>query len=161
MIASNFRKYPEAMAIQLVLPFGRPVWNGSRPSTRWGRALRAARAVLVAATPQIVAWVKVAAPQWWMDAQRAAKALAAAVRASLAVLVWDQEQAEESPKTKVAKLLATAEHIAEQLTWSIRSNGNHPNWVINCPDHLSSKYGDWQNANFWKIERMNGYRDRS
>lgn len=89
MIAANFRKYAEAMALQLVLPFGRPVWNGSRPTTRWGRALRAARAALVAVTPQIVAWVKVPTPQWWKDAQQAAKALAAQVRASLAVLAWD------------------------------------------------------------------------
>jgi len=39
-IAANFRKYAEAMVLQLVLPFGRPVWNTSHPTMRLGREIR-------------------------------------------------------------------------------------------------------------------------
>lgn len=95
MIAKNFRKYPEAMALQLVLVFGRPMWNSSRPTTRVGRALRNAQAALVKATPQVVRWVKVATPQWFRDQVKRAKALAAQVRAALDSLVWDLAEAEE------------------------------------------------------------------
>lgn len=89
MIASNFRKYPEAMALQLVLKLGRPVWNGQRPTTRAGRAMRAARAALVAATPQLVAWVKIPAPGWWKAQQARAKALAAKVKAACIAITWE------------------------------------------------------------------------
>lgn len=77
MIAKNIRKYAEAAALQLVLPFGRPVWALSRPTTRLLRAIRAARAKLIAARPQIVSWEKAVTPQWVKDAMQAAKRLAA------------------------------------------------------------------------------------
>lgn len=89
MIASNFRKYPEAMALQLVLKLGRPVWNGQRPTTRTGRAIRAARAALVAARPQIVAWIKIPAPGWWKAQQARAKALGAKVKAACIAITWE------------------------------------------------------------------------
>lgn len=92
MIAKNFRKYPEAMALQLVLMFGRPVWNSQRPTTRIGRALRNAQAALVKATPQVVRWVKVATPQWFRDQAKRARALAAQVKAALDSLIWDMNQ---------------------------------------------------------------------
>jgi hypothetical protein len=34
--AASFRKHAEAMALQLALPFGRPAWNASHPTTRIG-----------------------------------------------------------------------------------------------------------------------------
>lgn len=102
MIAANFRKYPDAMALQLVLKFGRPVWNTSRPSTRIGRALRQGQAALVKATPQIVAWVKTPTPQWFRDQARRAKALAQSVRAALGCLVWNVT-AEEPAKRQAVK----------------------------------------------------------
>lgn len=83
MIAANFRRYAEAMALQMCLPFGKPRWNGSRPTTRQGRFMRAVRAALVAARPQIVAWVKVATPQWFRDATKARRELAQAVKKAI------------------------------------------------------------------------------
>lgn len=98
MIAKNFRKYPEAMALQLVLLFGRPMWNSSRPTTRLGRALRNAQAALVKATPQVVRWVKVATPQWFRDQVKRAKALAAQVRDALDCLVWDRSAEKQTKR---------------------------------------------------------------
>lgn len=89
MIATNFRRYPDAMALQLVLQFGRPVWNGSRPTTRAGRALRAARGALVAARAQVVQWVKVPAPAWWRAQQARAKALARQVKKACIAITWE------------------------------------------------------------------------
>lgn len=83
MIAANFRKYAEAMALQLCLPFGKPRWNGSRPTTRQGRQQRSERAKLIAARPQLVEWVTVPTPQWAKDAAHAARALAKTVKAAL------------------------------------------------------------------------------
>jgi hypothetical protein len=80
MIAKNFRKHADAMALQLVLAFGKPVWNTSRPTSRIGRALRSAQAALVKQQPQLVAWVTVQAPQWYTKARRASKNLAKAVK---------------------------------------------------------------------------------
>ena len=98
MIASNYRKFPEAMALQLVLVFGRCTWHTARPTTRLGRAVRAARAVLVKATPQLVRWVKKATPAWFKQAKRAARELAKQVRAACEVFVWDaQEQTSSTP----------------------------------------------------------------
>lgn len=99
MIASNYRRFPEAMALQLVLVFGRPVWNTSRPSSRIGRALRYAQAALVKATPQLVTWHKKPTPAWYLAARRAAKALANQVRQALDMFVWDQAP-EEPAKRK-------------------------------------------------------------
>ena len=73
-IAANFRKYAEAMAQQLVLPFGRPVWNTSCPKTRLGReicssitkAMKVGCLVEYPAVPAI--------RQWWKDAQTRARA---------------------------------------------------------------------------------------
>lgn len=73
-IAANFRKYAQALALQLVLPFGRPVWNGARPTTRLGREIRAhitramkARGLVEYHEPRPI-------PQWWKDAQARARA---------------------------------------------------------------------------------------
>lgn len=110
MIAANYRKFPEAMALQLVLVFGRPVWNTTRPSTRIGRALRQGQAAIVKATPQLVRWVKTATPQWFRDQVKRAKALAAQVLAALDSLVWDLAEVSgaaepESTSAKVARLV--------------------------------------------------------
>lgn len=73
-IAANFRKYAQALALQLVLPFGRPVWNGARPTTRLGREIRSyitksmkARGLVEYHEPRPI-------PQWWKDAQTRARA---------------------------------------------------------------------------------------
>ncbi len=87
MIASNYRRHPEAMALQLVLVFGRCTWHTARPTTRIGRAVRAERSRLVKQTPQVVRWVARSVPAWWKEAQRAAKALAKQVKAAIPALV--------------------------------------------------------------------------
>lgn len=48
-IAKNFLKFPQAMALQLVLPLGKLVWHTSRPTTRLGRAFRYAVAAVAKA----------------------------------------------------------------------------------------------------------------
>lgn len=81
-IAANYRKHPEAMALQMVLPFGRLlVWALPRPTTRVLRAIRAARGAAFKAAGRVAYPVRPAVPQWWRDAQQARRALAARVKA--------------------------------------------------------------------------------
>lgn len=79
-IAANFRKFPHAMALQLVLPLGRPVWNTKRPTSRQGRAFRAYITKQMAALGLRREIVKHPIPQWWKDAQARAKNLAKQVK---------------------------------------------------------------------------------
>lgn len=125
MIAKNFRKYPEAMALQLVLVFGRPVWNSSRPTTRIGRALRNAQAALVKATPQIVRWVKVETPQWFRDQVKRARKLAAQVKSAIGALVWDMPVANEG------KHMDNGEQIEELLeNYDDTHHGNEARFFV-------------------------------
>lgn len=73
-IAANFRKYAEAMALQLVLPFDRPVWNTSRPTTRLGREIRSFITKAMKARGLVEYPAAPAIPQWWKDAQTRARA---------------------------------------------------------------------------------------
>lgn len=83
MIAANFRKYPEAMALQMPLPFGRVlVWALSRPTTRVLRAIRAARGVAFKAAGRVAYPVRKSTPSWVKDAARKARELAKQVRQS-------------------------------------------------------------------------------
>lgn len=141
MIASNFRKYPEAMALQLVLKLGRPVWNGSRPTTRAGRALRAARGALVAAREQVVQWVKVPAPAWWRAQQARAKALARQVKKACIAITWElvdvagPELGETVASVKAKAAKAMAWWYLDQFGWEITLMGA-------CWNH----YGTGKNA---------------
>lgn len=91
MIARNYRKFPEAMALQLVLVFGRCCWHTARPGARIARTIRAERARLVKATPQVVQWVNIAVPTWWRDAKKATRALSHQIRDALDQFVWDTD----------------------------------------------------------------------
>ena len=73
-IAANFRKYAEAMALQMVLPFGRPIWNTSRPTTRLGREIRSYITKAMKARGLVEYPAVPAIPQWWKDAQTRARA---------------------------------------------------------------------------------------
>lgn len=158
MIASNYRRFPEAMALQLVLVFGRPVWNTSRPSSRLGRALRYAQAALVKATPQLVTWHKKPAPAWYLKARRTAKELANQVRQALESFVWDLVEVEgpasrECAEAKVFELLEHSRktfgmNMYQPFTWPILTQGNYPSWV---------DYGTREN--FWPLEKRRAYRD--
>ena len=84
MIASNYRKHPEALALQLPLPFGRAlVWALPRPTTRILRQIRAARAAAFKAVGRIVHQVKATTPQWVIDARRLARAFQVQLRDAL------------------------------------------------------------------------------
>ena len=89
MIAANFRKHPEAMALQMVLPFGRLlVWALPRPTTRVLRAIRAARGAAFKAAGRVGYPVKASRPQWVKDAAKASRALGLRVKALCMGLVY-------------------------------------------------------------------------
>lgn len=82
MIAANYRKHPEAMALQLVLHFGRAlVWALPQPSTRILRAIRAARGAAFKAAGRLQYPEKQPVPQWWRNAQTARRRLAQNIKA--------------------------------------------------------------------------------
>ena len=62
------------MALQLVLPFGRPIWNTSRPTTRLGREIRSFITKAMKARGLVEYPAVPAIPQWWKDAQTRARA---------------------------------------------------------------------------------------
>lgn len=103
MIASNYRKFPSAMAVQLVLSFGPCKWHTSRPTTRIGRAIRSAAAAAAKAQPQVVQWVKTSAPAWYREQVRKARGLAQQVKKAMLDLVFD---APTNTEEAVSQLLA-------------------------------------------------------
>lgn len=80
MIAKNYLRCAAAMALQMPLPLGRPVWNGSRPTTRAGRAMRTIRAAAFKLAGRVRYPVKVTTPAWYKEARAKAIKLAQAVR---------------------------------------------------------------------------------
>lgn len=81
MIAANYRKHPEAMALQMVLPFGRAlVWALDRPTTRALRAIRAARAAAFKAAGRVAYPEKKTIPAWTREAARKARELGRLVK---------------------------------------------------------------------------------
>ncbi|AOS79770.1 hypothetical protein Q5W_12750 [Hydrogenophaga sp. PBC] len=136
MIAANFRKFPEAMALQLVLIFGRCTWHTARPTTRLGRAQRAERSRLVKETPQVVRWVPKTVPVWWRLAQKAARALAKAVKAAMLPLVWDQaiNTDLQEPVDAMAQLYAARDRFQEEhedaYSWGVFTRRlRSPTWL--------------------------------
>jgi hypothetical protein len=82
MIAANFRKHPDAMALQFPLPFGTAlVWALKRPGARILRKIRAQRAATFKAVGRIKPPVRTITPQWWKTARKAHKQLASIVKA--------------------------------------------------------------------------------
>lgn len=81
MIAQNYRRHPEAMALQMVLPFGRLlVWATSRPTTRILRAIRAERGAAFKAAGRVAYPVRKTTPNWAREAARKARELGKAVK---------------------------------------------------------------------------------
>ena len=92
MIAANFRKYAEAMALQLVLPFGRAlVWATSRPTTVALRAIRAARGAAFRAAGRIRYPVKRGPCDWASAVKKRARKLAQMVQKAQQPIVWNDE----------------------------------------------------------------------
>lgn len=96
-IAANFRKFPEAMALQFPLRLGKPVWNTKRPTTRRGRAFRAHIAAVVQAVGFRVAPAVAPVPQWWKDAKAKARALAKKIKTSCMGLDFSEKNKTEIP----------------------------------------------------------------
>lgn len=81
MIASNFRRYAEALARQLPLPFGTVLrWATARPGSRILRAIRAQRGHVFAAMGRIKRPEPRTVPQWAKDKARQARQFAAELR---------------------------------------------------------------------------------
>ncbi len=104
MIASNYRKYPEALALQMPLQFGRLlVWATSRPTTRALRAIRAARGAAFKAAGRVVYPEKKTTPSWVKEAARKARELGQKVQAACMQL--------ELQSTTPRKLNAYQKHL--------------------------------------------------
>lgn len=89
-IAANYRKHPEAMALQMVLPFARLlVWALPRPTTRVLRAIRAARGAAFKASGRVAYPVRKSCPAWARETARKARALGQMVKAACMVLHLD------------------------------------------------------------------------
>lgn len=157
MIAKNYRKFPEAMALQLVLVFGACVWHTSRPTTRAGRAIRAARGQLVKHTPQLVNWVKVATPQWWKDANKAAKHLADQVKNSLARFVWDQPETPTMDTPKNTDPISNLKDEAKEMRRQFGMPGPFT-FILKF-----NKFARWDRygceSRAWGVQNANSYRD--
>ena len=107
MIAANFRKYPEAMALQLPLPFGRVlVWALSRPTTRVLRAIRAARGAAFKAAGRVAYPEPKSTPSWAKEAARKARELARSVRESCQSLglVFEVDAAAKGHRAHVLRM---------------------------------------------------------
>lgn len=158
MIASNYRKFPEAMALQLVLVFGRCTWHTARPTTRLGRAVRAARAVLVKATPQLVRWGTKATPAWFKQAKRAARELANQVREACELFVWDLVEVDPPASKECAKA-----KVMELMNYMKKNFGSNMYETFQWPMRTSGKYQAWTShgmkTSFWKVEKLSAYRD--
>lgn len=134
MIAANYRKFPQAMALQLVLVFGRCTWHTARPTQRAARAVRAARGDLVKHTPQLVRWVKKTVPAWFKLAKRKALELSNQVREACGVFVWDLVDVtgpaeSESAANQVIELLAKPRANVRLFTWAIRGSERYQSWI--------------------------------
>lgn len=90
-IAANFRKYAEAMALQLVLPLGKPKWNGKRPTTELGRAIRAYITAVMKARGRIMYPEQAAIPQWWKDLQSAARKFSRGMKSEQLAIHWNAD----------------------------------------------------------------------
>ena len=105
MIASNYRKFPEALALQMPLQFGRLlVWATSRPTTRLLRAIRAERGAAFKAAGRVAYPEKKTTPSWVKDAARKVRELGQAVQAACMQL--------ELQSTTPRKLSPYQQHLA-------------------------------------------------
>jgi len=109
VIAQNFRRYAEALALQMPLRFGhRLVWHTSRPTTTWGRRMRKVRGQLADLVGRIVH------PEPKAYAPRASDTRVS-VQLDLLRYVW-----EESATAAIAALDAMAELIAAEDAGQLR-----------------------------------------
>jgi hypothetical protein len=102
MIAANYRKHPEALALQLPLPWGhRLTWHTERPGSRLLRTLRAARSHAFQLAGRIAYPIKQAIPQWWKDQKKRARSLANAIKSACLVLIAEIRIAINTAETEL------------------------------------------------------------
>lgn len=90
MIANNYRRHPEAMALQMVLPFTRLlVWALPRPTTRLLRAIRAERGAAFKAAGRVAYPVRKTAPSWARALAKKVRDLGKLVKAAQVALVFE------------------------------------------------------------------------
>ncbi len=81
MIANNYRRHPDAMALQFPLPFGRAlVWALPRPGSRVLRAIRAARAAAFKARGRIEYPIPTPTPEWVRNAKSLSSQLSKSIK---------------------------------------------------------------------------------
>lgn len=84
MIATNYRKHPEALALQLPLAFGHVLkWALKRPGARVLRSIRAERAAMFKAVGRVIYPEKPTTPAWFKAASQRARELARMVKAAI------------------------------------------------------------------------------
>lgn len=89
MIAQNYRRHPEAMALQMVLPFGRLlVWALPRPTTRLLRAIRAERGAAFKAAGRVAYPVRKTTPSWARELAKKVRDLGKLVKAAQVALLF-------------------------------------------------------------------------
>ena len=87
MIASNYRKFPEALALQMPLQFGRLlVWATSRPTTRLLRSIRAERGAAFKAAGRVAYPVGKTTPSWARELAKKVRDLGKLVKAAQVAL---------------------------------------------------------------------------
>lgn len=119
MIANNFRKYPEAMALQLVLKFGHAlVWALPRPTTRVLRAIRVARGAAFKLAGRIAQPIKPTTPKWSTQAKRRARKLAQLVQKACRPLEFTQP----TKKTDYAAYLERCRETLHRYAFNISVN---------------------------------------
>lgn len=119
-IAANFRKFPQAMALQLVIQFGRPAWNTARPTTRHGRAVRAHITRTMKAIGLIIWPEAKAIPAWWKNGQKRARALAKEVKSDCMQLDFQKSL----PTAKKSWMCPSS-----QMIWQNRVNAGTAAWA--------------------------------
>ena len=92
MIASNYRKFPEALALQMPLQFGRLlVWATSRPTTRLLRAIRAERGAAFKAAGRVTYPVRKTTPSWARELAKKVRELGKLVKAAQVALAFSEQ----------------------------------------------------------------------
>ncbi|MBS0497313.1 MAG: hypothetical protein JSR51_06680 [Proteobacteria bacterium] len=117
MIANNYRKFPEALALQLVLQWGhRLVWALPRPTTRILRAIRAARSKAFAAAGRVTYPVKRVTPSWIREADKRAKTLGQMVRKAQRALNFDAPKKLNPFAQRIADMREKSDRYTFQLS---------------------------------------------
>lgn len=94
MIASNYRKFPEALALQMPLQFGRLlVWATSRPTTRLLRAIRAERGAAFKAAGRVAYPVRKKTPSWASELAKKVRDLGKLVKAAQVAFSFGEAKA--------------------------------------------------------------------